>query len=291
MGIAKFDDSIPQGPKFLKAGPICCWLWFASVCYSHRTLTDGYLPKEIVPALVIGLKQPFVHAARLVEVGLWDDAIGGYQVHDYLHWNPSKSQVEGYRANDKDRKQKERAERPRPDGRPNGQSERTSDPPHSTTRARTHAGAKSLSESSSSSALEAFGEESAREGDEDIPISTVPPKWAHGRPARSGLASGHPTCLPIAADACQRGWCIPAFLIEREWLPQVNHQQAEITQFITDTLTKHVGRTGIGENLKFWRAEWDAYHGGSVARPVTGVGRSIESARIAHAQLKKQGLL
>lgn len=281
MGIAKFDDSLPQGPKFLKAGPLCCWLWFASVCYSHRTLTDGFIPKEIVPTLVVGLSQPFKYATKLVEVGLWDDAVGGYQVHDYLHWNPSKAQVEGYRANDKDRKQKERAERSRPDGRPNGQSERTSNPPHSTTHARTHADAKSSSESLSSSEDQGSWGESAREG--------AQPVWSQQGGARgSGLVGNHRGCFhgPGGPVACERGLCIPGWL-GAKWTQQYGADRAaadeEISAFIYRTVS-NLPPGPVGDVEKdFWQAAWKERHGSQAPKPAipSRTGDSIDAAKFS----------
>jgi hypothetical protein len=72
MATAKFDDGITSNPKIIAAGPVASWLWFSSVLYCRRGLTDGLILRIVVPSLVIGLKSPRTHAAKLVEVGLWD---------------------------------------------------------------------------------------------------------------------------------------------------------------------------------------------------------------------------
>jgi hypothetical protein len=43
----------------------------------------------------------------LVETGLWDRTHGGYRVHDFHEYNPSKAQVEEKRKKDRDRKRAE----------------------------------------------------------------------------------------------------------------------------------------------------------------------------------------
>lgn len=282
MGIAKFDDGIPESPKFIAAGPIACWLWFAAVCYCRRAFTDGFIPKAKVPALILGLKQPFTHAAKLVEVGLWEDAVGGFQVHDFLHWNPSKKDMDTYRAHDKERKRRVRglstSDTDRTDvGRPSVVRD-VSDPP-----GRTHAGAKSKSASESTSEdLDLLGE-SAREGDDDPPVSDVPPRWSSSRPARVGLATAHPHCVPSAAAACARGICVPATLVNREWLPQVGHDDTRITAFVATVLAGLPinGAIGVPDSFKFWRGKWAEVHGdaSAVTRGRTRTDDTIDAGK------------
>jgi hypothetical protein len=52
----------------------------------------------------MSIAKPQKHAKRLVDVGLWHDANGGYSVHDFLHWNPSRAEVEANKDADRRRK-------------------------------------------------------------------------------------------------------------------------------------------------------------------------------------------
>jgi hypothetical protein len=263
MGIAKFDDGIIDNPKFEKAGAAACWLWFCSVLVSRRGLTDGFISKLKVQTLVPGLTQPYKHADKLVQCGLWDEALGGYQVHDYLEWNPSKIQVEEYRQHDKDRKQSARRQKSSSGvdttRNPNGfqtDSER---------RGATHAGAKSLSVSLSAVSGFDLPGESAREGDDDEgPTGGLQPVWTTRGRARAGLVVTHLKCLPLASAACERGWCVPAFLVTREWLPQVEHHELEITKFIANVLLEQPDGPIGDDPLTFWRARWRERHGTTV---------------------------
>lgn len=159
MGTAKFDDGLPSNPKFIRAGAVASWLWVCGVLYCRRGLTDGLIPRVVVPSLVVGLKSPYAHAKRLVEVGLWDVEADDYRVHDFLDWNPSKAQIEGYRAQDRERKQARHSDR-----NLNGiHADSKRIPVEKAVTRGTHARAESESVSESESGFGLNGEESARE--------------------------------------------------------------------------------------------------------------------------------
>lgn len=96
MTWAKLDDQFPTHPKVMRAGPEASWLFVAGLCYCAQHLTDGAIPKCSVPTLA-SVKNPKKLAARLVEVGLWEEAHDDYLVHDYLAYNPARDEVEAER--------------------------------------------------------------------------------------------------------------------------------------------------------------------------------------------------
>lgn len=281
MGIAKFDDGIPDNPKFIQAGPVSSWLWFCGVLYCRRALTDGFIPKQRVPSLVVGLPQAFKHATRLVEVGLWHEAVGGYEVNDYLHWNPSKSDVEGYRAKDRERKAKQF-----PDRIPSGiRTESDRIPNDGAIRGRAPAGAKSKSTSESASEDQTLREESAREGDDDPPTGGVEPAWNHRGPAaHRGLVDLHRPCF--VSPACDRGWCVPGWLVSREWLPQVKHDRAQIAQFIDDVLSACPAGPIGDDPIAFWRAMWKEAHGTRIK--TAGASRTADTVDAGREHLRRK---
>lgn len=242
MGIAKFDDGIPDHPKFMKAGPVASWLWFCSVCYSRRVLSDGFVPKAKIPTMSAGLTgaASFKAAALLVEAGLFDEAVGGYQVHDYCNWNPSKAIVEDYRKRDRDRKQKRHSgvESDRnPDRNPNGlhaDSER---------RGASRAGAKS--ESSSESCLEDLdlSGESAREGTRPI---------VDGHANR--LHAQHAWCGP------NRVGCVPTYAFHDELVARSGKSDAEVRAWYSRALAAHQGPVPR-DVFKFWGNLLDGWIG------------------------------
>lgn len=103
MSWVRIDDHFPDHPKIAALGvlgPVAGWLHVAALCYCARYLTDGFIPDGQVTRLAeLGPRaKPTDVAARLVDVGLWDRTQGGYVVHDYLEYNPSRVDVLDARA-------------------------------------------------------------------------------------------------------------------------------------------------------------------------------------------------
>jgi len=100
MAWLKIESSVARNKKFVKAGPAPSWLWVCGIAYCQEGLTDGFIPKEALPYL--GVKNSAQLATHLVKAGLWDEAPGGWRVHDYLDHNRSASDVAAIRAARKD---------------------------------------------------------------------------------------------------------------------------------------------------------------------------------------------
>lgn len=107
MTWVKLDDRFAGNPKVIAAGPEPMWLYVAGLCWCAQNLTDGRIPKAVLPILST-VKRPPACAQRLVEVGLWIDDGDGYEVHDYLEFQPSKAKVEAEREAAKERQRKSR---------------------------------------------------------------------------------------------------------------------------------------------------------------------------------------
>jgi hypothetical protein len=104
---SKIDDNLPDHPKFVRAGTAASWLWVCSITYANRLLTDGFIPAEKVPSLGT-LQRPQEAARLLVEVGLWEEVDGGFQIHDFHDHNPRADDVKRKREKDRLRKESER---------------------------------------------------------------------------------------------------------------------------------------------------------------------------------------
>ena len=104
MAWLKVDDRVRTHPKIVEAGPLAAWVWFCGICYCREHLTDGFIADKMLATLVPGLASLNRAAASLVAAGLWHRGERGYQVHDFLDWNPSKADVEKQRAIDRARK-------------------------------------------------------------------------------------------------------------------------------------------------------------------------------------------
>lgn len=96
MSWVRIDDGFPDHPKVRRAGPDAGWMFVAGLCYCARYLTDGEIPREVVPTLT-ALRRPVAAVRALLTVGLWVETPGGYVVPDYLEFNPSKADIEGRR--------------------------------------------------------------------------------------------------------------------------------------------------------------------------------------------------
>ena len=81
MAWVLLDDNFPNHPKAVKAGPLGRDLFIAGLCYCRRFYTSGSIPSEAL--LSLGVATPKRLADKLVAVGLWDVAEGGFQIHDY----------------------------------------------------------------------------------------------------------------------------------------------------------------------------------------------------------------
>jgi hypothetical protein len=108
MSWIKLDDHFADHPKIAVAGPLAAWLHVKALVYCGRYLTDGKIPFAIVVSLVDWATDGVMIetsnfsadtptntglAARLCEAGLWHEVEGGFEIHDYLEWNPSRSEV------------------------------------------------------------------------------------------------------------------------------------------------------------------------------------------------------
>lgn len=101
----KLDDRFVDHEKVASLDPelrpFCIELHVAAMCYCGRELTDGRIPHGQVRRLA-DFSPHRVEIARVVEelvdVGLWDSYGRGYEIHDWLEFNPSKAEVEERRA-------------------------------------------------------------------------------------------------------------------------------------------------------------------------------------------------
>lgn len=93
MPWVKLDDRFPDHPKIAQAGPLAGWLYICGLAYANRMSTDGHLPAGIIRRLA-DLDNAAELADRLVSAGLWERADGGYTIHDYHDYQPTREHVE-----------------------------------------------------------------------------------------------------------------------------------------------------------------------------------------------------
>lgn len=102
MPWVRLDDTFPEHPKVEQVGPLAGWLHVCALCYCNRNLTDGFIPAARVPKLA-DIPKPSTHVRQLIRAGMWLETEGGYQIHDFLKYQPSKAKVEAEREAAKER--------------------------------------------------------------------------------------------------------------------------------------------------------------------------------------------
>ena len=104
----RLDDSFHSHPKVLRAGNEAVGLYVRCGTYASDHTTDGFVERSIV--LLYGTE---ALAARLVDAGLWHRTRGGWNIHDYLDYNPSREAVEKERKDKAERQKRWREKQSR----------------------------------------------------------------------------------------------------------------------------------------------------------------------------------
>lgn len=126
MTWVKLDDHFDENPKIAQVGPLGLALWVTGLAYCNRNLTDGFIPTAIAlrmlsleyddpderpTTILLGgvrdrgddgqigcVPEGYTVSNQLVKAGLWEDVPGGFQIHDFAHYQPTRAQVEAERA-------------------------------------------------------------------------------------------------------------------------------------------------------------------------------------------------
>jgi hypothetical protein len=90
----KVDDNLAFHHKTVAAGVSAMGLWVRAGSWCAQTLTDGFVPEHMVPALADG---DAGLAGRLVEAGLWRRVKGGFAFHEWSDRQPTRQSIEDRR--------------------------------------------------------------------------------------------------------------------------------------------------------------------------------------------------
>lgn len=102
MSWAKLDDGMWSHPKFLDLSNGAIGVWSKGLSWCAQHLSDGAIPRT----LKTFFRATDGEVAELMRAGLWEETATGWQVHDYLEFNPSRESVLGDRAKGKQRAQR-----------------------------------------------------------------------------------------------------------------------------------------------------------------------------------------
>jgi hypothetical protein len=96
MGLpwVRLDTQFASNPKFLylvedkRYRAILVWMAGLAYCGGHGT--DGFIPRGALPLL----HGNSTDAAALVEVALWEESLGGWQIHDWSEFQLSTEEMD-----------------------------------------------------------------------------------------------------------------------------------------------------------------------------------------------------
>jgi hypothetical protein len=97
----KVDDRFHQHPKVRTAGNAAIGLWIRCGTYCSQYETDGFVPRNVADSY--GTR---VQIDKLIRAGLWVPVNGGWQMSDYLDYNPSHQVLDQKRKVDRERKRR-----------------------------------------------------------------------------------------------------------------------------------------------------------------------------------------
>lgn len=90
MTWVRLDDEFPENPKIAALTPEAFRAHVLALCYCSRNLTDGYMPAQVAQMFAGSKRQ----VTELAKANLWEpDGNGGFNVHDYLEYNPTRRYV------------------------------------------------------------------------------------------------------------------------------------------------------------------------------------------------------
>ncbi len=92
MPWVKLDDRFPSHRKVALLSDRAFRLHISAICWCSENLTDGRISDRELPlvAHIRGLKAT---AKQLEDAGVWDRTDDGWEIHDFLDYNPSREQV------------------------------------------------------------------------------------------------------------------------------------------------------------------------------------------------------
>lgn len=109
MGWARVDDGYLGHPKILEAGVWAELLDLRSIIWCAKYETDGLVTRSALQSIGRGIPKVSTRVLSLIDVGRWTvNEGGGWWVHDFLTYNPSKAEKETQRAQGRERVRKHR---------------------------------------------------------------------------------------------------------------------------------------------------------------------------------------
>jgi len=102
------DDNFPHHPKVSGLTDKAFRLWVTTIAFCARNLTDGHVSHAEMRGLAAGLGCTKKQVVTLIEQDLLRTTPHGYELHDYLYWNPPRETVLRRREQAKNRQARKR---------------------------------------------------------------------------------------------------------------------------------------------------------------------------------------
>src|SRR5437879_5620447 len=102
--MAWLDYTFHSHPKIAAIPNSAAGVFAKCISYCSANLTDGFVPAKVAA----GWQPKGRQTAALCRVGLITEVPGGFQVRDYLSYNPSKADVEEKRRKAREKKRQQR---------------------------------------------------------------------------------------------------------------------------------------------------------------------------------------
>jgi hypothetical protein len=111
MTWTKLDDNFALHPKLLGLSDSGFRLYVSGLNYSTTHLTDGFVPSSVPAVMLPGRTSRATQStvSELVRAVLWHVVEGGWQIHDFALYQPSRAEVEAKREQTAERQRRHRA--------------------------------------------------------------------------------------------------------------------------------------------------------------------------------------
>lgn len=96
MPWVRLDDRFPSHRKVALLSDRAFRLYVSALCWSSENLTEGLI-RDRELAVVTRVRGAKTAAKELEEAQLWDRIAGGWQIHDFLEYNPDRAKVKAER--------------------------------------------------------------------------------------------------------------------------------------------------------------------------------------------------
>lgn len=284
MSWFRVDDTLHAHRKARRAGHEALGLWVVCGSYASSQVAtgDGFLASDEVESIAasIGCRRWEALAQKLVDVGLWEAADGGFFFHDWAHYREGgDAELERRRENDRKRKRGAYVPKSLRGTSAEISAEKSGEPPPSSAESNGDVSAKSPHPPVPSRPVRQIPPtpQGAGDSEDEIPEGAVDICWL--RSLRLAKAPGYVVprggLQSTVVQAIAEDW--DAAKSRRDWASYASAMARDVAEWVGETVA--AGRVGFTGGWKWsafagWRAERDSKQSSAAPRsPATAVWR------------------